>query len=82
MLFYIKRPDNLVDRGPVFTRFGGLSENLARCTARAERCFGRVYSTDGHNTRLVADFYVEPISSPKLVGREYWAARNQVACFG
>ena len=81
MLYFIMRPDNVIEPDAVFTRFGGLTQNLERCKARAERCLGRVYANDGHNVHLVADFYVEPMPAPKLVKRAYWSARNQAACF-
>lgn len=81
MLYSIMRPSSTTEANPVFTRFGGLTQNLPRCLKRAERCLGKVYSTDGHNSRLVADYYIEPELKPEPRGRAYWAARNQAACF-
>lgn len=81
MLYFIMRPDNTVEANPVFTRHGGLVKDYARCCKRAERCLGRVYSTDGHHARLLADYYVEPAPAAKPSKREYWAARAQAAVF-
>lgn len=81
MLYYVMRPDNVVASNPVFTRLGGRTQNSATACKRAERVLGRVYSTDGHTTSLVADYYVEPEPAPKQAKREYWAARNQAAIF-
>lgn len=81
MLYYVMRPDNVIEPGAVFTRIGGLSKSLAGCTHRARLHSGRVYGTDGHNAVLLADFYVEPAPMPAQTGAQYWAARNQAAVF-
>lgn len=81
MLYSIMRPSSTTESNPVFTRFGGLTQNLPRCLKRAERCSGRVYTAGGGSRRLVADYYVEPEPVAKLEGRQYWAARNQAASF-
>ena len=81
MLYFIMRPSSVQDANPVFTRHGGLTKDVVRSCRRAERCLGRVYSTDGHASRIVADYYVEPVPDKVLSKREYWAARNQAAIF-
>jgi hypothetical protein len=81
MLYYVKRPSSLTEPFPVFTRLGGLSKSKAGCEHRARACMGRVYSTDGHRTELVADFYAEPVPVVPLKGAAYWAARAQAAVF-
>ena len=81
-LFYVMRPSSTVERFPTFTRIGGLSRNLKGCTARAEKCLGRVYSTDSNSKTCVGDFWVEPEPEAPISKREYWSQRIQVAAFG
>ena len=88
MLIYVMRPSD-DSPFPVYTRFGGLGQNLRSATNRAAKCGGRVYSTDGHSVELLADFgdlpQAEVLACGKpeltLTRREYWAARNQAAIF-
>lgn len=80
-LFYVLRPSSLDEPNPVFTRYGNLSKSETGSRSRAQRVQGRLYATNGHESTLVADFYVEPALAPVLQGRAYWAARNQVALF-
>ncbi len=80
-LYYVMRPDNVTAPAAVFTRYGHLCKNEASAKRRAERCCGRVYSTDGHRSRLVADFYQEPAPVPEERGRAYWQKRAQAALF-
>ena len=79
MLYYVKRPSD--EPNPVFTRFGGLSKNRATARNKALSCGGRLYETDGHVTKLLADFYIEPEPVAKPDKRAYWASRNQAAMF-
>ena len=81
MLYYVMRPSSETEPYPLFTRLGGPSKSLVGCQRRAQSCLGRVYSTDGHNVRLVSDYYVEPAPVAPLQGRAYWEARNQAAVF-
>ena len=81
MLYYVMRPSSETEPYPLFTRLGGLSKSVVGCQHRALGCLGRVYSTDGHNARLVSDYYVEPAPVAPLQGRAYWEARNQAAVF-
>ena len=66
-LFYVMRPDNVEEPFPVFTRYGNLSKNLSSVVNRARKVNGRVYETSGAETRLVSDFYSEPVWKPKPV---------------
>lgn len=81
MLYYVLRPSSLSEAFPTFTRYGGLSKCLSGRLSRAQACLGRVYSTDGHSTSLVSDYYVEPTVAPSLKFKPYWRARAQAALF-
>lgn len=81
MLYRVMRPSSLNESNPVFTRYGGLTQSYSAARNRAIKCGGRLYSTDGHNFALLADFYTEPAPTPAQGKREYWAARNQAAVF-
>ena len=81
-MFYGMCPDNLYSEAPIFTRFGKLDPDLAIATRRALRCSGKVYSTDGHDTQLVASYWTEPKPAIKLSPRAYRQVRAEAQLFG
>ena len=82
MLYYVMRPSDKFDPSPLFTRYWGLSKRLVGARARAEKCSGRVYSTDGGESILLHDYFVPPTSTDVAVPFKVWRARmNQAALF-
>lgn len=84
MLFYVMhRPDPF---GP-WVKVGRTTPHLVGACKAANRCAGRVYVTDGHETRMIDDSawvksQAAHVAPTPLEGRAYWAARNEAALFG
>ncbi len=83
-LYYTMRPDDVEAVDPVFTRYGGMTSYLEVAMAKANRCKGRVYATNGGGNVLIHDAWTPPVpvKPTKVPYREFVRIRTEAALFG
>ncbi len=69
-LYSVTRPSD-ESPYPVFTTYGRLTQSFRTACNRAQKCSGKVYEIDGHNTKLMANYWVAPVPAPTTPTPKY-----------